>query len=270
MPTTRISYHDLPPSVRAAIEEVTGPVASVAPAGTGMNSAVAARLCTADGDRFCKALPADHRWVWTQQREADIARHLHGIAPALIARIATGGWDVLLFEALDGHHADYSPTSPDLLAVVGLLETIAATPRPAIELRDAAQRLQSYVSTTDDLRHFAGPALLHTDLNNANIIVGTDRARIVDWGWATQGAPWMDAAYWVLWLIAAGHHPAAAEQWAAKVSTWRTASESGLQAFSQAQATLWDEISDRHPDDLWTARLADAAQRWMAHRRAMT
>jgi hypothetical protein len=266
MPTTRITYHELPPRVRAAIEDVTGPVESATCAGAGLNSAVAARLHSAAGDRFCKALPAGHRWVWTQRREADIAPHLHGVAPALIARLDIDGWDVLLFEALDGHHANYHPGSRDLPAVVALLDAIAATPCPPIELRDASERLRDYASTPADLHHFTGPALMHTDLNNANVIVGTDRARIVDWGWATRGAAWLDPAYWVLWLISAGHHPAAAEQWAGKVPTWNTASSAALRAFTQTQATLWTDISGRNPDNSWTARLADASRRWMAHR----
>lgn len=269
MPTTRITYHELPQQVRAAIEDVTGPVDSATSATTGFNSAVAARLHTATGDHFCKALPADHRWVWTQRREADIAPHLHGVAPPLVARLDVGGWDILLFQALDGHHADYGLGSPDLPAVVALLEAIAETACPPIELRDAGERLRAYATTPTDLCHFAGAALLHTDLNNANVVVDADRARIVDWAWATRGAAWLDAAYWVLWLIAAGHPPAAAEQWAGKVSTWRTASRAGLRAFSEAQAALWAEISGRDQNDVWTARLADASQQWAAYRHTL-
>jgi hypothetical protein len=269
MPTARITYHELPQRARAAIEDVTGRVASATSAGGGLNSAVAARLRTATGDHFCKALPADHRCVWTQRREADIAPHLDGLAPDLIARLEVDGWDILLFEALDGHHADYSPGSPDLPAVVALLEAIAATPCPAIDLRDTGERLLNYVSDSTDLRYFAGSALLHTDLNSANIIVEAGGARIVDWGWATRGAAWLDPAYWTLWLISAGHHPAAAEQWADKLTMWSTASDAGLRAFTEAQAALWTEISGRVPNDRWSSRLAEASQRWMAYRRSL-
>lgn len=199
--------------------------------------------------------------------------HLHGLAPVLAGRLEVDGWDILLFEVLTGHPADYSPGSPDLPAVVALLDAIAATALPPVELRDAGERLRTYVSDPADLEYFVGNTLLQTDLNNANIIVETGRtgrARIVDWGWATRGAPWLDAAYWVLWLIAAGHQPVSAEQWAGKVSTWATASQPGLRAFSQAQATLWAEINGRDPSDAWSARLADAAQRWMDYCRADT
>jgi hypothetical protein len=29
------------------------------------------------------------------------------------------------------------------------------------------------------------------------------RAHLVDWAWASRGADWLDAAYWVVWLMAA-------------------------------------------------------------------
>jgi hypothetical protein len=266
MPTTRITYRQLPEPVRAAIEDVTGPVESAASVNAGLNSAVAALLSTPTGDRFCKALRADHRWVWTQRREADIAPYLCGVAPDLVARLEVDSWDVLLFEALDGHHADYSPGSPDLPMMVALLDAIGAIPCPAIELRDAGERLRNYVTDPADVDHFTGPTLLHTDLNNANVIVGADRARIVDWGWATRGAPWLDAGYWVVWLIASGHDPAEAEHWASKIPAWSTATEAGLNAFAEAQSALWAEIGARDPDDPWTARLVQASHRWAQFR----
>jgi hypothetical protein len=72
--------------------------------------------------------------------------HLHGLAPVLIARLEVDGWDVLLFEALDGHHVDYSPDSADLPTVVTLLDAIPATPFPPMELRDTGKRLRTYVT----------------------------------------------------------------------------------------------------------------------------
>ncbi|GAO09677.1 hypothetical protein TPA0598_05_03990 [Streptomyces lydicamycinicus] len=56
----------------------------------------------------------DHPRAWTQRREAAVAPFLTGVGPALHWRVEAAGWDLLGFEALDGHHADYSPASPDL------------------------------------------------------------------------------------------------------------------------------------------------------------
>jgi hypothetical protein len=163
-----------------------------------------------------KALPVDHRWAWTQAREAEIAQYVRPVAPVLHARVVEHGWDALIFEALEGRQADYTPGSADLPYVADLVTRIGELRTSDIALRRAPQRLQVYADPSD-LHHFAGGALLHTDLNYGNVIVGDDRAHIVDWGWVTLGAPWLDAAYWVIWLVAAGHEPDSAERWAAKV-----------------------------------------------------
>lgn len=141
---------------------------------------------------------------------------------------------------------------------------IGALPTPPIELRDATQRLAAYVTHDSDLQHFAGNTLLHTDWNRSNVIIGDD-ARIVDWGWATQGAPWLDAAYWTIWLIAAGHSPETAEHHAAQIPSWHSASTAGLNAFAAANARLWTETGGDQPDP-WTTRIAAAAQAWHGFR----
>lgn len=192
--------------------------------------------------------------------------------PTLHWRAEAAGWDLLGFEALTGHHADYAPGSPDLPEVAALLRRLGETPCPGIELRHAEQRLEHYAAHPDDLRYFAGPHLLHTDLNHANVLVDDhapqgDRARLVDWAWATRGTAWLDAGYWIIWLIAAGHTPASAERWAAEIPSWHTAPAEGITAFATANHNLWSEISNAEPDP-WTQRLATAAATWHAHRRA--
>jgi hypothetical protein len=263
VPHTRMPYWSLPQGVRDAIEREIGPVTTATSVGTGLNSAVAA---LANG-HFIKALPADHRWAWTQQREAEIAPHVAHLAPALIARIVRQGWDVLIFEALDGVPADYSPGSPDLAAVGQLLIELGDTPCPEIELREASLRLRAYAEDRD-LHHFAGPALLHTDLNNANVIVNGGHARLVDWGWATRGAPWLDPAYWAIWLIAAGHNPATAEDLAATIPSWRHASPAGIDAFVSANVHLWADIARDDPD-AFAKPVLEATRRWDRHRKGL-
>ncbi|WP_267897169.1 phosphotransferase [Streptomyces albireticuli] len=109
--------------------------------------------------------------------------------------------------------------------------------------------------------------MLHTDLNNENVIVD-EQALLVDWGWATRGAPWLDAGYWVIWLVAAGEHPPEnAEQWAARIPSWVTAPRHGINAFAHANANMWEEIAGPEPDP-WTQRTLDAARRWASHRAA--
>lgn len=87
MAVTRITCHELPGEVRARVEGVIGTVDVATSAGAGLNSAVAARLETAAGTWFVKALPPGHRWVWTQEREATVGPYLRGVAPEVVARI---------------------------------------------------------------------------------------------------------------------------------------------------------------------------------------
>ncbi len=49
-----------------------------------------------------------------------------------------------------------------------------------------------------------------------------DRGFVADWGWATPGAAWLDASYWVICLITEGHAPSQAEA-VAPLPAWRTA-----------------------------------------------
>ncbi|XVU25327.1 hypothetical protein ACQPZJ_50530 [Actinoplanes sp. CA-054009] len=265
MSPTRITYWQLPTSVRDRTSDVVGLVSDADSAAEGLNSAIAARLHTPDGDYFLKALPSEHRWAWTQQREAQIAPHVDTVGAALIARIVEDGWDVLVFEALDGHRADYTPDSNDLGHVARLIGRIGKLPCPDITLRLAEQRLAAFTSE-NLLHHFAGDSLLHTDLNPANVIVGDDEARIVDWGWATRGAAWLDAAYWVSWLIAAGHTPAQAEWWARQVPAWQTATIEGVTAFAEANAKMWAEIGAASTDS-WTHNIMTAAEAWWRFRK---
>ncbi|MFE2729166.1 aminoglycoside phosphotransferase [Kitasatospora sp. NPDC059327] len=268
MTTTRISYAELPAIVQAAVEAHTGPALKVESASEGFNSEIAAHLISQSGDYYVKGLRTDHRRVWTQRREAEVNPYVRGIAPALIARVESAGWDVLIFEAVDGHHADYRPDSPDLPKVVDVLRRLGEVPCPPIELRQAEQRLERYADHRADLGYFAGDALLHTDWNNTNVLVTGERAHVVDWAWATKGAPWLDTAYWVIWLIGAGRHePASSEQWAGHVPAWHDAPAEGINAFAVANANVWDEIGGQDPDP-WTARMIAAARKWRDYRKS--
>ncbi|UGQ13707.1 aminoglycoside phosphotransferase [Yinghuangia sp. ASG 101] len=235
----------------------------------GRNSHVSARLATEAGAVFIKGLRSDHAQAWTQLREAELNAHLGGVAPQLRWRLESGGWDLLCFEAVDGRHADYQPGSGDLPLVVDLLTRLAGVTAPGLEMRDAAQRLAGYVDDPADVRHFQGNALLHTDWNNTNILVTADRGtRMVDWGWATHGAAWLDAAYWVIWLIAFGHAPHEAEELAAKVPAWSDANVRALAVFSTANARLWSEIARQSPAR-WARAMGEASAVWAAYRNAV-
>lgn len=261
-----MAFDSLPAALVADIETCTGPICEVTPASEGYNSQIAARIRCTTGIYFVKGLQTSHKRVWTQGREAEMSPYVEGLGPALVSYVKDCGWELLIFEALEGHHADYSPTSPDLPAVVALLTRLAETPCPDISLRPMEERLQAYVSEPSDAQVFAGAALVHTDPNNTNVIVTGSSAKLVDWAWASRGAAWLDAAYWVIWLIAAGKHdPAKAEKWAAEVPAWRQARPEALAAFAQAKANYWDRVTGTATDP-FAANMLAACRRWAEYR----
>ncbi|MFI1867864.1 phosphotransferase family protein [Streptomyces jumonjinensis] len=272
MATERIPFEELPPSRREVLAKRFGPILDIENSPGGLNSDVAARITTPQGTYYVKGMRTDHPRVWTQAREATVNPAVAGtIAPRLRWRAAADGWDLNVCEALDGRHADYRPGSADLPLVVDLLTRLSAVQAGEdADLRFAEQRLSSYVESPSDLDHFRGNTLCHTDLNNENVIVSEGRAWLVDWAWATRGTAWLDAAYWVIWLIAAGQHdPVTAERQAQQIPAFRNAPPAAVTAFAAANTNLWHEITDGDSDS-WTTRVHAAAQAWLAHRRPVS
>ncbi|MFE7857896.1 aminoglycoside phosphotransferase [Streptomyces sp. NPDC057403] len=265
MPTQRLT--ELPDNVRRLIEKTTGsPVVDIAMISAGLNSAIAARVETAHRTMFVKGLPLNHPRVWTQTREAQISPHVLGIAPRLLWHYEADGWSLLAFEYLQGHHADYTPASADLPAVMASMVQLSHIPAPAAHLKTMSHRLRGYVDDPADLAWFAGNHLLHTEWNPHNVLVTGHHARLVDWGWASTGALWIDPALWLLWLIAHGHTCQQAEQAAAAHPAWQQAPAEGLDALARAQQRLWHSIAAQSPDD-WAKPMHEAATAWEAHRR---
>ncbi|MFJ8792714.1 aminoglycoside phosphotransferase [Streptomyces sp. NPDC102462] len=266
---SRTDFDELPSALRAAVASHVGRIHRVEPVSAGLNSQIAARLHCDAGTVHVKGLRTDHRWAWTQEREAEVNPYLKGISPELLWRVKESGWDLLGFAHIKGHHADYSHGSQDLPLMVGLLIGLSETECPPIELREAGQRLRKYVDDVSQSDLFVGNLLLHTDLNNENVLIQENRAYMVDWAWATRGAPWLDAAYWVIWLMAAGEHsPQSAEQWAEQVPAWESASREALSVFALANQRMWAEIGGDSPDS-WTSRMMSASETWSEYRQSL-
>jgi hypothetical protein len=266
---SRTTFEELPAAVRTAVESHTGAIHRVEQVSSGLNSQIAARLYCAAGTVHVKGLRADHKWVWTQQREAEVNPYLKGLSPELLWRVQESGWDLLGFNLVEGHHADYKHGSKDLPLMVEFLTRLGEVECPPIGLREAPQRLRAYVEFPGQEELFAGNSLLHTDLNNENALIHENHAYMVDWAWATRGAAWMDAAYWVIWLMAAGEHsPKGAEKWAERVPAWDMASPEALRAFSAANERMWAEIGGEDPDN-WTSRMIYASEAWSQYRKSL-
>ncbi|MEU6013772.1 aminoglycoside phosphotransferase [Streptomyces sp. NPDC047515] len=277
----RKSWDELPDDVRAAIREQAGTVEGVESAGHGFSSQFAATLDTARGRVFLKGVRQDDPLAWTQAREAAVNPYVVPVGPRLLWRVRTDDWDLLGFEYLPGRSADFTPGSADLPLVVEALTALGRIPCPDIELEDAVGRFGGRLDDPADAALLAGTALLHTDWFHTNVHIthgppsGSTRsdgshatgggAHLVDWAWATRGAAWIDPACWVVWLGFAGHDPYGAEQWAAKVPAWSTASTRELDVAATALRRYWRSTEDEHPNE-WTHRLRASADRWATYR----
>jgi hypothetical protein len=262
----RTQWLELPAVVRAAVEAETGPIRGVDTIGAGLNSGIAAVIHTSRASVFIKGLPTDHRRIVTQHREAALAAHVTGIGPALHWQIEAGGWNILGFKYLIGHHADLSPGSTDLPALAATLTRLGQVQVPALQL-PLARIEHRWAGHADEeaLALLAGDRLLHTDLNPHNVLITGAGARIVDWAWPTLGAGWVDVACATLWLTAEGHTAAAAETWAAAIPVWREASGRGIDTFVAVNVRLWEQIARNDPQP-WKHRLHQAALSWHQHR----
>lgn len=261
MPTERL--REIPADALAVIESRTGSVIKAEPVSGGLNSEIAARVHTADAIVFVKGLRQDHRRVWTQKREADINPHVSAIAPRLLWRAEEAGWDLIAFEDIDGPHADYAPGSPHLPLIADTMRLLSEIQAPDVVAREMSDRMKDH---TDTPELFAGGTLLHTDWFPTNVLITGGRAVLVDWAWASRGAAWIDPALWVVWLVKSGHTPEEADEWAARVPSWRTAPAEGINAFAAATVSVWEEITDGDPEP-WTLDMLTAARRWESYRK---
>lgn len=198
----------------------------------GFSPGVAARLRLADGARvFVKAVcgwsnpdsPAIHR------REARVAAALPAGVPAPALRWSwdDGEWVVLAFDDVDGRPPDLPWRANELERVLDALDELATalTPSP-IPLEPASESLARLFgrwrriadradgnesadeeripigirNVLDDLvelesrwpESVRGDTLVHLDVRADNILLTSDRVLVVDWPWASVGAPWLD------------------------------------------------------------------------------
>jgi hypothetical protein len=263
----RIPWDDLPPSLKESISARTGPVTSGRAVTDGQNSPLAAVLETRGGKVFVKGLPSGHRMAVTQAREAAAAPLAKGLSPELLWQFDEAGWNVLGFEHIDGHKAQYTPGSPDIGPVTELmtaLSGIEVPPGPG-PWKPIETRLRTYVDDPSDALVFAGRSLTHTDWMPDNVLISRGRAWLVDWAWATPAQSWTDQGFWLLRLIAHGHTIAQAEAIAARLPGYAAADPAHVAVFARANAVMWNEIERNRPIP-WTQTMAATARAWAGHR----
>ena len=102
-----------------------------------------------------------------------------------------------------------------------------------------------YYCEPQDEPLLSGHHLLHTDPAATNILIGSDRAHLIDWSWAAVGPAWVDAALWAIRLISdGGHSPEQAHGQAERVPTFATASPKALRLLAHAEASRWEDLRD--------------------------
>jgi hypothetical protein len=260
------AWEALDERVRRAVTRRTGIVTSARTATAGFQSDIAVLLGTETGAVFLKGIRSDHPGAIRQHREAMINPVVRPVAPRLLWQAQAAGWDLLAFEAVqDARHADYRPGTSDLPRVVEVMNQLGRIRCPDLPVKHAPQRWAAYLDDPAQARFLDGDRLLHTDFNPLNILITPGRTWIIDWAWPTRGAGFIDPACFAIRLIASGHTPAAAEQWASQCDGWDTADVRSVDAFAAASARLFREIAASDPSS-WKLDLASAATAWDEHR----
>jgi hypothetical protein len=280
----RLSWRDLPASVRAAIER-HGRVLGAEVIGQGINATFAATLHTESGPVFCKGAHDDDGML---RREARINPYLPPCAPRLRWTVEVDGWTFAAFDYVTGRPADVAPGSSDLPRLRALFDQ--PWPAPPMLRRQLSTRwagLPGWARLAHDdpasldswaRRHLSrlleleagapdlvgGDDLLHTDLSPLNFLI-SDQVWLVDWAWACRGPAWVDLAFLVLRLISAGHSCADAERWARTLPTWAHATDAQVLAFAVAVAGIW-ELKSRSDPAPHRDKLTNASRQWLLHR----
>ncbi len=284
--TTRHAWNDLPDAARQAVEHHIGHVLKSESTPGGRNSELSETLRTEHGSVFCKGITTDSPIVYMHKNEILVNPFLpDGVTPRLLWRVEIAGWLLLGYEHLSGHHADLSPGSEHLSLVAEAVAKIGSVVPPSdfIAPRSMSNRwahaltkelefspfdnADSWSANNADLlvtlatrvpSYMDGFSLIHSDLNPANFLV-SERAQVVDWAWWQVGAPWFDPAYLVIRLIAEGHTPTSAENWAQQFDSFAQAPLDAITAFAASAVCMWER---RFPRTAPTK----AARQWVRYR----
>jgi aminoglycoside phosphotransferase (APT) family kinase protein len=170
-------------------------------------------------------------------------------------------WLVVGYDYITGRYPTIAPGSPDLELVAATVDAIGQLPARDLSAlgerwakagswQEVAERAPELIKgwDVDEMCRWSsllpewleGDRLVHTDLNAGHFIVSdSGRMYVIDWGWASVGAPWVDTSLTVLRLIRAGHSAESAEQWARARPAWTGLDEKTITAFAVFTAGFW-------------------------------
>jgi hypothetical protein len=248
----------------ALIEPHTGVITAAYHTTRGYSSDVTVIVECTGGPLFVKAVREPSQHESSLAREAAINPYVRSVSPALRWRLRERGWNVLAFDAVPGNYADFTPGSADLPAVVDAVNAIGAIDCPDVASAWPEIRWNRF---TSDPALLAGDRLLYTDINPDNLLICSGGISVVDWSWPTRGAGFIDPACLVVQLVAAGHTPAGAEEWARQCAAWQSADSEAIDVFAAATVRMYDHFEKRDPAP-WRKAMTEAAASWAAHRGA--
>ncbi|MEV8347012.1 phosphotransferase family protein [Streptomyces niveus] len=227
MAVNRVEWTALPHKVRLAIEDQLGsPVVAAETQHGGFSPGMAAIVrCADDSEYFIKAVNPDLNPV-SPQLYRDEARFSAALpngmpVPRLRHVYDDGDWIALVFDAINGRTPELPWAPAAVRRLMETIQTLGTTPLAGglIDLPSVPDRLAHSFSayrrlarTPQDLTAWergnierlvaaaesalepmAGGSLVHLDLRADNIVLAHDGgAYIVDWSWASSGAPWLD------------------------------------------------------------------------------
>jgi hypothetical protein len=255
------------PEVRALIHPYTGDVSGIRPTAYGFSSDLTALVDCEKGPFFVKVMrnrPGGRRD--SIMREKAVNPYAQPVAPALRWHAEDEGWIVLGFEVVEGRPSDFEPGSPDLPIIVELVNRLARLPLPEVARDWPETRWDRFTASPAEAELFRGDALLHTDINPDNMLIGEGNSWVVDWAWPTRGAAFIDPATLVTQLVASGHSAESAEGWVSDCPAWKDADPSAIDAFAAASLRMQRRLSERRPDAEWLGAMATATQQWAIHR----
>jgi hypothetical protein len=293
----RISWDEVPQHVRAAVEEGLGsPITSAVTQQGGFSPGAAVRVVCQDGRRaFVKAVglslnpdsPGLHR------------REIHAMsllpdevpAPRELTSYDDGDWVALVLEDVDGRRPDVPWRRGDVAAMSVALEQLART-RASEQLPAFADnvgmltswdkvaadpegigealldRLPEMLAAQELAREVTlGDALVHWDARADNVLIRDGEAVLLDWAWASRGAPWLDSLLLAMDFRIQGG-PDADGFLQANAST-REAEPAHLRSVVACMVGVWAECARRPiPPGLptirtWQAHCCVHALRWL-------
>ncbi|MER7361964.1 phosphotransferase [Nonomuraea wenchangensis] len=293
----RPSWEDLPGAVRQTIEQQVGLVLKAESATAGIMPGLAARVHLEAGHSvFVKAIPSTSAGSALHLTEAWAGRVLPEEAPAprMLWNDVCDDWLVMVHEYVNDNsrHADLTPGSPDLPAVIGTVSRMEALLTPAPKGgADVARNVEALVAKGRhlfakpagvlqdrdvyeravagfDIADLAGDTLLHYDLSSTNILItGSGGVRVIDWAFACRGAAWVEAAMLAPRLVEVGHAPDAVEAMLSPVPSWAQAPRDALVGLTALWTMFRLYKALYGPENVreGRARAAVAGKAWLDH-----